>query len=209
MSDPMSPHAAQIRLAQYGERAEFTVATYGNGTAQALHQIALTLSAEVDRLTAELAQQVTWSENRRLRMVAAETDLLNIRGHLSPNGYPRRVPMPLGNEIAPVVEWLLTENERLTAEVADFRANATKLVDGWRTASGEHLEFSKSKVMDETPGMADKQRGRSDQLADCANELADVLNGDDPDGWEHGVGLDVTDAGDRDTVQVEGGADHA
>jgi hypothetical protein len=88
--------------------------------------------------------------------------------------------------------------EARVAELEAQLANARKLVDGWKQASEEHARFAESKVMDEHPGMADKQNGRSDQLADCANELADVLNGEDPDEWEYGIGMDVTEPGDRD-----------
>jgi hypothetical protein len=88
--------------------------------------------------------------------------------------------------------------EARVAELEAQLANARKLVDGWRQASDEHAKFAQSKVMDEHPGMADKQDGRSNQLADCANELADVLDGENPDEWEYGIGLDVTEAGDRD-----------
>lgn len=77
-------------------------------------------------------------------------------------------------------------------------ANAQKLVAGWKQASEEHARFGQSKVMDEIPGMAQKQEGRSDQLADCASELADVLKGENPDEWAYGIGMDVTEAGDRD-----------
>ncbi len=42
---------AQIRLRQYGERTStWSTATYASGTERALHDIAVTLSAEVDRL---------------------------------------------------------------------------------------------------------------------------------------------------------------
>ncbi|MER5613236.1 hypothetical protein [Streptomyces sp. NPDC002215] len=51
----LTAHAAEIRLAQYSESAGLRVATYGNGTEKALHQIALALLAELDRLRAELA----------------------------------------------------------------------------------------------------------------------------------------------------------
>lgn len=88
--------------------------------------------------------------------------------------------------------------EDRVAELETHLANARKLVDGWRQASEEHAKFAESKVMDEHPGMADKQDGRSNQLADCANELHDVLEGENPDDWEYGIGLDVTEAGDRD-----------
>ncbi|MCI3279168.1 hypothetical protein [Streptomyces cylindrosporus] len=83
-------------------------------------------------------------------------------------------------------------------ELENIAVNARKLVGGWKQASEEHALFAQSKVMDETPGMADKQHGRSDQLADCANELGDVLNGEDPDGWAYGIGMDVTEADERD-----------
>lgn len=66
------------------------------------------------------ADQGARMERHRIRMVTAEADLQNMRGHISPNGQRRRVPMPLGKELAPVVEWLLNENERLTAELAEF-----------------------------------------------------------------------------------------
>ncbi|MFF7527293.1 hypothetical protein [Streptomyces pseudovenezuelae] len=88
--------------------------------------------------------------------------------------------------------------EARVAELETQMANARKLVDGWRQASDEHAKFAQSKVMDEYPGMSDKQDGRSNQLADCANELNDVLNGENPDDWEYGIGLDVTEASDRD-----------
>ncbi|MGW3383289.1 hypothetical protein ACWDCO_24275 [Streptomyces albogriseolus] len=87
------------------------------------------------------------------------------------------------------------------ARIADLEArlaNAQKLVEGWKQASEEHSRFAQSKVMAETPGMADKQEGRANQLIDCATELADVLNGDDPDEWAYGIGLDVTETDERD-----------
>lgn len=47
--EPLSAKAARIRLAQYGERT----AAYSDATEKALHEIALTLLAEVDRLESE------------------------------------------------------------------------------------------------------------------------------------------------------------
>lgn len=47
---------AEIRLAQYGQRTStWSTATYNDGTEKALHEIALGLKAEVDRLRAVLA----------------------------------------------------------------------------------------------------------------------------------------------------------
>ncbi|MFJ2399787.1 hypothetical protein ACIOUE_00685 [Streptomyces xanthochromogenes] len=54
MTEPLTARAAKIRLAQYGEHA----ATYDSGSERALHEIALALSAEVDRLRGELASAV-------------------------------------------------------------------------------------------------------------------------------------------------------
>lgn len=51
---PMSLRAARVRLAQYGERTKaWSTATYNDGTEKALHEIAVTLLAEVNRLEAE------------------------------------------------------------------------------------------------------------------------------------------------------------
>lgn len=80
--------------------------------------------------------------------------------------------------------------------------HAQELVDGWKQASEEHAKFAESKVMDQYPGLADKQEGRSLQLLDCADELALILAGEDPSDWGHGIGLDVIDREER-TVEQE------
>lgn len=55
MSEPLSPRAAQIRLAQYDERTKtWSTATYDSGTEKALREIAQALSAEVDRQRGEV-----------------------------------------------------------------------------------------------------------------------------------------------------------
>lgn len=55
MTAPMTPDAALIRLRQYGERTStWSTATYDSGTEKALHEIALTLAAEVSRLRARV-----------------------------------------------------------------------------------------------------------------------------------------------------------
>lgn len=48
----VAARVAQIRLSQYRE-ARFAVATYGSGSERALHEIASTLSAELDRVRSE------------------------------------------------------------------------------------------------------------------------------------------------------------
>ena len=55
----------------------------------------------------------------RAKLIDLQNDALNIRGMLSPNGFPRRVPMALGAELAPAIEWLLAENERLELALED------------------------------------------------------------------------------------------
>lgn len=49
MTEPLTPHAAQVRLAQYGECAK----SYDSSIEKTLHEIALALSAEVDRVRRE------------------------------------------------------------------------------------------------------------------------------------------------------------
>lgn len=52
---PMPLAVALVRLQQYGERTStWSTATYNDGTEKALHEIALTLAAEVDKLSHEL-----------------------------------------------------------------------------------------------------------------------------------------------------------
>lgn len=92
---------------------------------------------------------------------------------------------------------LLAEVKRIRAELAAAKAGMQLLVDGWKQASNEHASFAKSNVMNEYPGLADKQEGRSLQLLDCADELADVVKGEDPDDWEYGIGVDVTNRDER------------
>ncbi|MBH0243942.1 hypothetical protein I3W98_15470 [Streptomyces cavourensis] len=54
---PMTPDVALARLRQYGERTStWSTATYNDGTEKALHQIAVSLAAEVDRLRARVAE---------------------------------------------------------------------------------------------------------------------------------------------------------
>jgi hypothetical protein len=71
---PMTVHVAEMRLRQYGERTStWSTATYNDGTEKALHEIALTLAAEVERLHNDvtgacLARHEEEQENTRLRL---------------------------------------------------------------------------------------------------------------------------------------------
>lgn len=80
------------------------------------------------------------AERQRLRLVVAEGDLLNMRGSLSPNGHPRRVPMELGDRVAPAVDWLLAEVERLQKRVTELEAPDTGTEYGIR-AEGRVMDI--------------------------------------------------------------------
>ncbi|SDN19094.1 hypothetical protein [Streptomyces wuyuanensis] len=61
LSGELSPRAAEVRLAQYGERTKtWSTATYESGAEKALHEIALCLLEEVKRLRAEAERDVRW-----------------------------------------------------------------------------------------------------------------------------------------------------
>ncbi|WP_032751602.1 hypothetical protein, partial [Streptomyces griseus] len=64
---PMTPDAALARLRQYGERTStWSTATHNDGTEKALHQIAVSLAGEVDRLRGELSDATAeMAENAR------------------------------------------------------------------------------------------------------------------------------------------------
>ncbi|MEU3432353.1 hypothetical protein [Streptomyces sp. NPDC006863] len=54
---PMTPDTALARLRQYGERTStWSTATYNDGTEKALHQIAVSLAEEVERLRTRVAE---------------------------------------------------------------------------------------------------------------------------------------------------------
>ncbi|MDK1473687.1 hypothetical protein QNO07_09665 [Streptomyces sp. 549] len=74
---PMTAKAAAIRLAQYGERT----ATYDSGTERALHEIALTMAAEVERLR-------EWGVGLGLLVARKESELIALRAELAAR--PRR-----------------------------------------------------------------------------------------------------------------------
>ena len=69
MSAPLTLDAALTRLRQYGEHTStWSTATYNDGTEKALHQIALTLAAEVDRLSDDLtgASLSLWEDEQEI-----------------------------------------------------------------------------------------------------------------------------------------------
>ncbi|MYW33621.1 phiSA1p31-related protein [Streptomyces sp. SID2119] len=79
---PMTPDVALARLRQYGERTStWSTATYNDGTEKALHQIAVSLAGEVERLrkglsdaadqVAELESELGGSSARIAQLEAA------------------------------------------------------------------------------------------------------------------------------------------
>lgn len=84
---------------------------------------------DIDDLLTALDAERERSEKRRRRMAAAEGDLLDIRGLLAPSGAPCRVPMELGERVAPAVEWLLAEVVRLRAQVAELERQTAAVTE--------------------------------------------------------------------------------
>lgn len=70
----------------------------------------------LDAIDARDAKLAEYGEELRLK----RNDLLNVRGAMSPNGQLCKVPMEIADEVAPAVEWLLAERDRLTDLVDRF-----------------------------------------------------------------------------------------
>ncbi|MFJ2568944.1 hypothetical protein ACIOYT_00790 [Streptomyces halstedii] len=75
MTTPMTPDAALARLRQYGERTStWSTATYNDGTEKVLHEIALTLAAEVQQWRATFGEKA---------LPSALAEMNRLRGELS------------------------------------------------------------------------------------------------------------------------------
>ncbi|WP_280411707.1 hypothetical protein [Nocardia asiatica] len=83
---------------------------------------------ERDRLGTRVAELEERSEKRRVQLAAADEDLQQVRGALSPNGRPRRIPaeVDIRRSVVPAVEWLLARVDELDADrdrlIAELRA---------------------------------------------------------------------------------------
>jgi hypothetical protein len=84
----------------------------------------------------ETAADLARLRDHMTELVARRNDDLAIRGLLSPNGGPSRVPMPLERELAPVVEWLLNRVSELEqskpTEPAVVPGSADAVLTVWR-----------------------------------------------------------------------------
>lgn len=96
----------------------------------------------------------------------------------------------------PVTVEQLTEDVRSlrkrVAELESIVANAEKLVHGWTKSYADHVTISHLDILRDQPLMAGMQDGRANQYSDCANELRDVLDGEDPDDWDFGIAVEIT-----------------
>jgi hypothetical protein len=83
-------------------------------------------SAQLLQSPETVAELEAQRERHRARLVAAEADLLNVRGLLSPTGQPRRVPaeVEIHERVAPAVEWLLNRVAELEARIAEYERPA-------------------------------------------------------------------------------------
>lgn len=97
-----------------------------------------TVKREGDALRARVAELEERIEHRRMRLVEADADLQEMRGLLSPNGFPRRVPpeVEIHERVAPAVEWLLRRVEELEKRLND--AAATRV---WKNEDGKKFVF--------------------------------------------------------------------
>lgn len=93
------------------------------------------LTTELDRIRAALGigpdrNPVEVIEDRRVRLRDAESDLLDVRGILSPNGYPSRIPteVDLVPTVAPAVRWLADRVDELATDYAGLNSAYTKAV---------------------------------------------------------------------------------
>ncbi|WTW93673.1 hypothetical protein OG216_09910 [Streptomycetaceae bacterium NBC_01309] len=135
MTAPMTDAEIEaIRTMPWSTSLDVRCGVFATDEERHLHRLAVEHYNAKLRVIAELKRTREESERRRVRLLHADNDLLEVRGHLSPNGYACRVPMDISEAVAPAVEWLLAENERLLAENAKLREDSDWL--GWLEAAG-------------------------------------------------------------------------
>jgi hypothetical protein len=100
-----------IDIAEIRKQSDRYTGATGAGQSFLAHQLAAAVPGLLDKV-----------ERQRIELRDAGNDLLDVRGILSPNGFPRRVPadVPMVPTVAPAVEWLANEVDRLT-ELLAFR----------------------------------------------------------------------------------------
>jgi hypothetical protein len=130
---PMTPERErEIRSLDLLELMSERSAAVVSGHLAALLGETSRLRARVAELEAEREKLIRWHgedsktiakleaqrDRRRVRLIAAEADLLAVRGLLSPAGERRRIPaeIEIHERVAPAVEWLLDRVAELKAE---------------------------------------------------------------------------------------------
>ncbi|WP_048572825.1 hypothetical protein [Streptomyces leeuwenhoekii] len=90
--------------------------------------VARKLLKEHEQLRARVVALEEQRDRRRVRLIAAESDLLNVRGLLSPAGEPRRIPadIQIHERVAPAIEWLLNRIVELEARLDEARARVAE-----------------------------------------------------------------------------------
>jgi hypothetical protein len=133
--------------------------------------------AEVDRLTARVAELEAQRERRRVRLVALSNDALSMRGSLSPMGEGRKVPFPLGETLTPAVDWLIGRVAELEARPSPADA-LRQAADDLTAACPDHGDADEA-WMDCPCEFADELRrkaalaGSGDDVAGCPCPPAD------------------------------------
>ncbi|MCZ0207938.1 hypothetical protein OZK63_21230 [Streptomyces sp. UMAF16] len=135
----------------------------------------ITPMAEVDALRTKLSDLEERTERSRVRLAAAEADLLAVRGLLSPAGGPRRIPaeVEIHERVAPAVDWLLArvaelESERHTTNASLSEAAEALRANRDRIKELEQLLASKDRPVDEDPiayALTPKAEASADRLA--------------------------------------------
>jgi hypothetical protein len=133
--------------------------------------------------------QLLMSPEKAAELVALRNDALNMRGALSPNGFPRRVPMPLGKDLAPVIEWLLDRVDELEAALGTvYRAEHESIVMGYYRTREAARDHCMTVARRETPGASLEWRTDEPTEDDSPEELFDLGDRDKP----FGIGYIVT-----------------
>jgi hypothetical protein len=162
---PLTP--AEIRLAQYGQRTSaWSTATYNDGTEKALHEIALGLKAEVDRLRAALAKE----ERMHGETIDDRDRFHDMADKLAYAVAPEEV---IGEHSSMNCPWenaldLITpmaEVDKLRAELAEARANGIRYAAELVTQA-----FHSEPFLNYPPDFADLLQEHADRLTAAASK---------------------------------------
>jgi BMFP domain-containing protein YqiC len=112
---------------------------------------------EAEALRARVAELEAQRDRRRVRLIAAEADLLAVRGLLSPAGEPRRIPaeIEIHERVAPAVEWLLNRVAELeAAQGTVYRASHDSIPMGLYSTAAEARKHCEIEMRRDLPTVA-------------------------------------------------------